>query len=102
LILSSNVKSADANTVGLNFELDAILAVVIGGTLMTGGRFSLMASIVGALVIQATTTTMYALGVPAMAATAVKAMVVLIVILLYSEQVKSVLTTFFERKGAKA
>jgi len=102
LILSSNVKSADANTVGLNFELDAILAVVIGGTLMTGGRFSLMASIVGALVIQATTTTMYALGVPAMAATAVKALVVLIVILLYSEQVKSVLTTFFERKGAKA
>ena len=102
LILSSNVKSADANTVGLNFELDAILAVVIGGTLMSGGRFSLMASIVGALVIQATTTTMYALGVPAMAATAVKAMVVLIVILLYSEQVKSVLTTFFERKGARA
>ncbi len=69
LILSSNVKSADANTVGLYTELDAILAVVIGGTSMSGGRFSLMASMVGALVIQATTTTMYALGVPAMAAT---------------------------------
>ena len=99
LILSSNVKSADANTVGLNIELDAILAVVIGGTLMSGGRFSLMASIVGAVIIQATTTTMYALGVPALAATAVKALVVLIVILLYSDQSKGWLTRVFEKKG---
>jgi len=101
LILSSNVKSADANTVGLNIELDAILAVVIGGTLMSGGRFSLMASIVGAIIIQATTTTMYAMGVPALAATAVKALVVLIVILLYSEQFKGWLTDRFERKGVR-
>ena len=99
LILSSNVKSADANTVGLNIELDTILAVVIGGTLMSGGRFSLMASIVGAVIIQATTTTMYALGVPALAATAVKALVVLIVILLYSNQSKGWLTRVFEKKG---
>jgi ribose/xylose/arabinose/galactoside ABC-type transport system permease subunit len=99
LILSSNVKSADANTVGLNIELDAILAVVIGGTLMSGGRFSLMASIVGAVIIQATTTTMYALGVPALAATAVKALVVLIVILIYSDQSKGWLTRVFEKKG---
>jgi galactofuranose transport system permease protein len=41
LIISSNVKSADANNAGLGSELDAILAVVIGGTLMSGGRFSL-------------------------------------------------------------
>ena len=102
LILSSNVKSADANTVGLWTELDAILAVVIGGTLMTGGRFSLMASIVGALIIQATTTTMYALGVPANAAMAVKALVVLVVILLYAEQFRSWLTQLFERKGVRA
>ena len=102
LILSSNVKSADANTVGLWTELDAILAVVIGGTLMTGGRFSLMASIVGALIIQATTTTMYALGVPANAAMAVKALVVLVVILLYAEQFKGWLTRLIERKGVQA
>jgi galactofuranose transport system permease protein len=99
LILSSNVKSADANTVGLNIELDTILAVVIGGTLMSGGRFSLMASIVGALIIQATTTTMYAIGVPALAATAVKALVVLIVILLYSDQTKGWLSRVLEKKG---
>jgi simple sugar transport system permease protein len=100
LIVSSNVKSADANNAGLYTELDAILAVVIGGTLMTGGRFSLMGSIIGALFMQATTTTMYALGVPAMAATAIKALVVLFVIILYSEPVKMGLTRLFEKKGA--
>jgi ribose/xylose/arabinose/galactoside ABC-type transport system permease subunit len=99
LIVSSNVKSADANNAGLTTELDAILAVVIGGTLMTGGRFSLMGSVIGALIIQTTTTTMYALGVPAMAATAVKALVVLIVILLYSEQVRVGMTKSLKRKG---
>lgn len=100
LIYSSNVKSADANNAGLNLELDAILAVVIGGTLMTGGRFSLFASIIGALIIQSTTTTMYALGVPAMAASTIKALVVLIVILLYSDQTKLVLGRLFERKAS--
>jgi ribose/xylose/arabinose/galactoside ABC-type transport system permease subunit len=101
LIASSNVKSADANNIGLFSELDAILAVVIGGTLMSGGRFSLAGSVVGALIIQATTTTMYALGVPAMAASAIKAMVVLIVILLYSEQFKDVVGRAIERKGVE-
>ncbi len=41
LMISSNVTAADANNAGLWIELDAILAVVIGGTLLTGGRFSL-------------------------------------------------------------
>jgi simple sugar transport system permease protein len=99
LIYSSNVKSADANNAGLNLELDAILAVVMGGTLMSGGRFSLLASVIGALVIQSTTTTMYAAGVPAMAASAIKGLVVLIVILLYSEQSKLVLTRMIEKAG---
>lgn len=97
LIYSSNVKSADANNAGLNYELDAILAVVIGGTLMSGGRFSLAASVIGALIIQATTTTMYAVGVPAMAAQAIKALVVLIVILLYSKQTRAGLSKLFDR-----
>ncbi len=102
LIISSNIKSADANNAGLGYELDAILAVVIGGTLMSGGRFSLLASIIGALVIQSMTTTMYAIGVPAMAAQAVKALVVLAVILLYSQQVRDGLSRLTERKGARS
>lgn len=100
LVLSSNVKSADANNAGLYTELDAILAVVMGGTLMTGGRFSLLASIIGALVIQTITTTLYALGVPAMAATAVKGFIVLIVVLLYSEQARRGLGSIIEGTGA--
>src|SRR5207248_8276924 len=65
LILSSYVHSADANNIGLYYELDAILAVVLGGTLMSGGRFSLFASVVGAAVIWTLTITLYTLGVPA-------------------------------------
>ncbi len=101
LILSSYVKSADANNIGLNYELDAILAVVIGGTLMAGGRFSLMASIFGALIIWAFTLTMYTVGVPADALKAAKAVLVLIVILLYSDQVRGLLNRLSERKGTQ-
>jgi len=91
LVASSNIKTSDANNIGLTLELDAILAVVIGGTLMAGGRFSLLASIIGALVMQATTISMYAIGVPANAVMAIKGLVVILVILLYSEQVRNVL-----------
>ena len=89
LVAVSSIRTSDANQVGLYFELDAILAVIIGGTLLgTGGRFSLLASAIGALVIQATTTSTLALGVPASAIIAVKALVVIVVILLYSSQVQ--------------
>jgi ribose/xylose/arabinose/galactoside ABC-type transport system permease subunit len=59
--------------------------------LMSGGRFSLLASVIGALVMQATTTSMYAIGVPANAVLAVKGVVVILVLMLYSEQVRSLL-----------
>ena len=100
LVASSNIKTSDANQIGLTLELDAILAVVIGGTLMTGGRFSLLASIVGAWVIQAITTSMYAVGVPAFALQAIKAVVVILVILLYSEQVRGLVRRITAQKEA--
>ena len=62
LILSSFIHSADGNNNGLNYELDAILSVVMGGTLMTGGRFSLLASAIGAMVIWTFTVTLYSSG----------------------------------------
>lgn len=98
LILSSYVHSSDANNIGLNYELDAILAVVMGGTLMSGGRFSLFASTIGALVIWTYTITMYTVGVPANALLAAKAILVLVVILLYSDYMRRFLNRF-ERKG---
>ena len=102
LIISSNVKSADANNVGLFMELDAILAVVIGGTLMSGGRFSLAGSVLGALLIQSVTTTIYAFGVPPEVVLVVKSLVVLFVVLLYSEPMKVALDKLARRKGVQA
>ncbi|UOQ50119.1 ABC transporter permease [Gracilibacillus caseinilyticus] len=86
LILSSNVMSADGNNAGLWFELDAILAVVIGGTSLMGGRFYLIGTVIGALIIQSLTTTIYSIGVPAETNLVVKAVVVLIVCLLQSPE----------------
>ena len=95
LIAVSSIRTSDANQVGLYSELDAILAVIIGGTLLgMGGRFSLLASVIGALVIQATTTSTLAIGVPASAIIAVKALVVIVVILLYSQQVQGFVRKF--------
>lgn len=91
LVACSNVKTSDANNIGLFVELDAILAVVIGGTSMSGGRFSLLASVIGGLVMQAVTQSMYAIGVPAFALQAIKSVVVIIVILLFSEQVRGLI-----------
>jgi simple sugar transport system permease protein len=105
LILSSYVHSADANNIGLYYELDAILAVVLGGTLMSGGRFSILASIIGAIVIWTFTITVYTVGVPANALLAAKAMLVLIVILLYSDYSKRLLQRFETRglmRGSRA
>jgi galactofuranose transport system permease protein len=101
LILSSYVHSCDANNIGLNYELDAILAVVIGGTLMSGGRFSLLSSIIGALVIWTFTITMYTFGVPANALLAGRAVLVLIVILLYSDYAKKLTSQFSGQKGSR-
>jgi simple sugar transport system permease protein len=101
LILSSYVHSADANNIGLNYELDAILAVVMGGTLMSGGRFSLFASVLGALVIWTFTITVYTVGVPANALLAAKAVLVLAVIILYSDYMRRILNRL-ERKGRQS
>ncbi len=56
LIVAGDIRGADANNAGLWLELDAILAVVIGGTSLLGGRFSIPMSVVGALIIQAMNT----------------------------------------------
>lgn len=101
LILSSYLHSADGNNNGLNYELDAILAVVIGGTLMTGGRFSLLASVIGALIIWTFTITMYTFGVPANALLAGRAVLVLVVILLYSDYARRFLNKLTDRKEVR-
>jgi len=56
IIVAGDIRGADANNAGLWLELDAILAVVIGGTSLLGGRFSVPLAVVGALIIQAMNT----------------------------------------------
>jgi simple sugar transport system permease protein len=82
LMISSNIAAADGNNAGLWIELDAILAVVIGGTSLLGGRFSLGGTLIGALIIQTLTTTIYTIGVPPQTTLVVKAIVVIVVCLL--------------------
>lgn len=52
IIVAADIRGADANNAGLWLELDAILAVVIGGASLMGGRFNLLLSVVGALIIE--------------------------------------------------
>lgn len=76
LIVAGETKAADANNAGLYVELDCILAVVLGGTALTGGRFRLFGSIIGALLIQTLTTTILTRGVQVEWTLVVKALIV--------------------------
>jgi simple sugar transport system permease protein len=76
LIYSANIKSADSISAGNLIELDAILAVVIGGTALIGGRFSIAGTVLGAILIQTLGVTVVAVGVPAKATLLFKAIVV--------------------------
>ena len=91
LMISSNVTAADANNAGLFIEMDAILAVVIGGTSLAGGRYSLVGTLIGALIIQTLTTTVYTLGIPPEVTLVFKALVVIIVCLLQSAKARTLL-----------
>jgi simple sugar transport system permease protein len=89
LIISSNVKSADANNAGQLMELDAILAVTLGGTSLNGGRFSVAGTVVGALIIQTLTSLIYSSGVPPQVNMLVKAVLVFAVMLLQSPEFRA-------------
>lgn len=97
LMISSNIKSADANNAGLLLELDAILAVTLGGTSLAGGKFSLAGSILGALIIQTLTYTIYSLGVPPEVNMVVKSIVVFLVCLSQSAEFKQLFKQLFKQ-----
>jgi simple sugar transport system permease protein len=84
MIAAADIQGADANNAGLWLELDAILAVVIGGAALMGGRFSLLLSLVGVLVIQCLSTTIIMSGLPPKFNLLIKALVVIFVLLLQS------------------
>ncbi|HWL63364.1 MAG TPA: ABC transporter permease [Steroidobacteraceae bacterium] len=101
LIISSNVKSADGNNAGQLLELDAILAVALGGTSLAGGRFTVAGTLLGALIIQALTSVIYSSGVPPQANLAVKAVLVFAVMLLQSAEFRDSLRGLLFRPGTR-
>ena len=73
----------------LGVEMDTILAVAIGGNALGGGKFSIVGSMIGAYVIQALTTTLFAMRVPSTDIQAYKAVVIIIIVTVASPVVKS-------------
>ncbi|MCR5879773.1 ABC transporter permease [Phenylobacterium sp. J367] len=84
LIATADIRAADANNVGLWLELDAILAVVLGGGSLYGGRFSLSRAVLGALALQAIKTGILRAGLPPEFNLVVMALVVGVVLCLQS------------------
>ncbi|MFC5492459.1 ABC transporter permease [Nocardioides caricicola] len=87
IIYSSNIRAADANAAGDLIELYAILAVVLGGTSLMGGKFSIAGTVVGVLIIQTLDSTILFLGVSSAQSPVFFAIVVVIVVLIQSPRV---------------
>ena len=99
IVASSRIYSADANNIGLNLEMDAILAVALGGNFLGGGKFSLIGSVIGAYTIQALTTTLYAMNVKADQLPVYKAIVVVIIVTLQSDVFKKYIAGLKAKKS---
>jgi simple sugar transport system permease protein len=92
VVLAADTHTSDPVSVGLYIELDAILAVVIGGGSLSGGRIYLGMTLLGALVIQTLTTSILTSGLPPEYNLVVKAVVVIVVLLLQSDNLRRVLS----------
>lgn len=87
IIVTADIRGADANNAGLWLELDAILAVVIGGNSLLGGRFSILASLIGAMIIQTIDTGILLAGFPSEYNLVIKAVLVLVILVLQSPRI---------------
>jgi ribose/xylose/arabinose/galactoside ABC-type transport system permease subunit len=98
LIGAANLGSADANNGGLWIELDAILAVVIGGTALVGGRFFLLGTAIGVAIIGTLEDTIINVGLSSQWQFTAKAVVVFVVALLQSPEFRAWILKPFKRK----
>nr|WP_162007300.1 galactofuranose ABC transporter, ATP-binding protein YtfT [Yersinia pestis] len=96
IIVTADIRGADANNAGLWLELDAILAVVIGGASLMGGRFNLLLSVIGALIIQGMNTGILLSGYQPEFNLVLKAIVVLAVLVVQSPMIS--LSHLFQRR----
>src|SRR5580704_5302997 len=92
VILAADTHTSDPVSIGLYIELDAILAVVIGGGSLSGGRIYLGMTVLGALVIQTLTTSILTSGLPPEYNLVVKAIVVIVVLLMQSDNLRRTLS----------
>lgn len=88
-------------TILLGIEMDAILAVAIGGNSLSGGKFNMVGSVIGAYVIQGLTTTLYAMKVPSTDVKAYKALVIIAIVVLGSPVVKQMASQFWSKMTHK-
>ncbi|PZQ89802.1 MAG: sugar ABC transporter permease [Leifsonia xyli] len=92
ILYSSNTMAADSNAAGLYIELYAILAVVLGGTSLMGGKFTVAGTVIGVFTIETLRSTILFLGVPSAVAPLFLAVAVVIVVLIQSPRVRGVVT----------
>ena len=97
-----SVNKRAKNYIGLNLEMDAILAVALGGNFLGGGKFSLIGSVIGAYTIQALTTTLYAMNVKADQLPVYKAIVVVIIVTLQSDVFKKYIANLKAKRSVAA
>lgn len=103
VIATADIRGADANNAGLWLELDAILAVVIGGNSLLGGRFSILASLLGAMIIQTINTGILLAGFPSEFNLVIKAVLVIVILILQSPRLMPWLELLASRgKGSSA
>jgi simple sugar transport system permease protein len=99
LIVAADIKGADANNAGLWLELDAILAVVVGGNSLLGGRFSILGSLLGAMIIQAINTGILTSGFPPEYNLIIKAGLIVIILIVQSPRLSDLVALFNARKS---
>ncbi|MCT8999065.1 ABC transporter permease [Chelativorans intermedius] len=84
IIVTADIRGADANNAGLWLELDAILAVVLGGTSLLGGRFTVLGSLIGAMIIQSINTGILLSGFPPEFNLIIKAVIIMLILVIQS------------------
>ncbi len=100
IIVAADIKGADANNAGLWLELDAILAVVVGGNSLLGGRFSILGSLIGAMIIQAVNTGILLSGFPPEFNLIIKAVIVIVILVIQSPAVQSAAVVLSRRSSS--
>jgi len=100
IIAAADIRGADANNAGLWLELDAILAVVVGGNSLLGGRFSIAASLLGALIIQSVNTGILLSGFPPEFNLIIKAAIIVLILVIQSPRAQSAFVFLSRSQGA--